>query len=343
MTEKPFLSVLSGKPQKVPPIWLMRQAGRYLPEYRDVRKGYRNFLDMVYDPGAACEVTLQPLRRYRFDAAILFSDILVVPDALGCQVDFVEGEGPKIAPFRFSDLALEGMNERLTPVFETVAEIREKMRLEGFSETALIGFCGAPWTLACYMIEGKGSRDFLKTRKEAFENPEGFQNLIDLLVEASISYLTGQIKAGVEAIQIFESHAGILSAQAYRKWVIAPIQKIVEGVKLQYPEIPVIGFPKGSGFLYEDFARDSGVDALGLDCQVDPLEASSLFSLPLQGNLDPAALLAGGEAMIRETEAILQAFSGKPFIFNLGHGVDKETSPETVALLVETIRKGENL
>ncbi len=338
---KPFLRALSGQVQDVPPIWLMRQAGRYLPEYRAVRAEVGGFLDLCYDPDRACEVTLQPIRRFGFDAAILFSDILVLPHALQQKVWFVEGEGPKLEPLRdASDLAIlqpDAVLGHLRPVFETVAKLNAALPME----TALIGFAGAPWTVATYMIEGGSSRDFAKTKIWTYRDPDSFQRLIDILVDATADYLVAQIDAGADAVQLFDSWAGALDEAGFRRWSLEPAKAIVERVRARHPDVPIIGFPRAAGPLYMDYAAETGVTAVSLD-QGLPAEWAAR-TLPrdvvTQGNLDPMALLAGGAALDRAVDHILQAFDGRPHIFNLGHGIIKETPPDHVERLVARIRR----
>ncbi|MDH5559086.1 MAG: uroporphyrinogen decarboxylase [Alphaproteobacteria bacterium] len=342
VSQKPFLRALKGENLKSPPLWLMRQAGRYLPEYREIRGNVSGFLELCYTPELAVEVTLQPIRRYGFDAAILFSDILVVPDALGQAVRFEEGEGPKLNPVRsvadLDILSLDRLHEHLAPVYETV----RRLSVELPDETALIGFAGAPWTVATYMVEGKGSRDFANARGWGLQDPEGFSKLIDLVTEATAAYLCRQVEAGAEVLQIFDSWAGVLSENEFEKWAIEPTAKIVSTVKARYPDIPVIGFPRGAGILYKRYVAETGVDAVSLDSTM-PLDwaAENLQDkVALQGNLDPLLLLGGGEPMDREIRRILDRLGKGPFIFNLGHGIIKETPPENVARLVDVVRGG---
>ncbi len=344
MTEKPYLSVLKGKKTSTPPIWLMRQAGRYLPEYRALRQESGSFLNMVYDPLKACEITLQPIRRFDMDAAILFSDILVIPDALGQKLDFVEGKGPVLDPIRtekaLAKFSLEKIDQTLDPVYEAVSNIRSALQEEGFKDTALIGFAGAPWTIACYMVDGMGSKDFIHTKRWAFEDPAGFQVLIDLITEATIHYLSNQIKAGAEAIQLFDSWCGILDEAQFMRWTIAPTKKIVSALKAAHPDIPITGFPRNAGLLYKAYIDHTGIDAVSLDYQL-PLDFAVnelQTKVPVQGNLDPSYLLAGGKEMKKAAENILNTFSSGPHIFNLGHGVIKETPIEHVEKLIEMIR-----
>ncbi len=337
---KPFLRVLDGEALFPPPIWLMRQAGRYLPEYREIRAKIPTFLDFCYTPSAAAEATLQPIRRFGFDAAILFSDILVVPDALGQKVTFEVNEGPRLEPIlstkAFLKLNEEVDLERLAPVFETIARVKADLS----DETALIGFCGAPWTVASYMIAGRGTPDQAPARLFAYEQPELFQRLIDRLTQASIDYLGRQIEAGVEAVQIFDTWAGVLPPREWERWCLAPIKAIVAGVKSSHKDARVIGFPKGVGPRLGEFATETGVDALGLDSAVDPKWADRNLDhgLVLQGNLDPLALVAGGAALEDGVTRILDAFRRRPHIFNLGHGIVPQTPVEHVAALIELIR-----
>ncbi len=339
---KPFLSALEGDTRFPPPLWLMRQAGRYLPEYREIRAKAPSFLDFCYTPALAAEATLQPIRRFGFDAAILFSDILVVPDALGQKVSFESGEGPRLDPILSAE-DFAKLNERidvarLAPVFETIERVAGNLP----EETALIGFCGAPWTVASYMLAGRGTPDQAPARLFAYRDPELCQRLIDRLVVASIDYLSAQIEAGVEAVQIFDSWAGVLPAGEFERWCVAPIKAIVSGLRRKGSAVRIIGFPKGVGVRLEAFARQTGVDALGLDSSVDPAWAAEAFdkSLVLQGNLDPLALLAGGTALEASARRILAAFKRRPHIFNLGHGVLPETPLAHVARLVELVRQG---
>ena len=337
---KPFLQVLKGKKTERPPIWLMRQAGRYLPEYRAVRADVGGFLDLCYTPKLATEVTLQPIRRYGFDAAILFSDILVVPDALGQEVTFVEGEGPRLDPVtsagEVAQLSTTWVRQRLEPVFEAIQLIKADLP----ADVALIGFCGAPWTVATYMVEGRGSRDFAAIKKWAYTDPDGFGKLIDLLVEGSADYLCAQIEAGVEAVQIFDTWAGVLPEPAFDAFVIEPTRRIVSKVRSVYPDFPIIGFPRGAGPIYPEYLARTGVTALGLDTAIPAAWAASVLQpkAPVQGNLDPIHLLAPGDGLEAEVRRIVSAFSSGPHIFNLGHGIIKETDPDTVADLVSWVR-----
>jgi uroporphyrinogen decarboxylase len=338
-----FLQPFAGRASSPPPVWLMRQAGRYLPEYRETRAKAGSFLNLCYTPKLACEVTLQPIRRYGFDAAILFSDILVVPDALGQPVRFAEGEGPRLDPLTgdadLAKLTLANAKAR----FETVAESVSLIRAGLPKETALIGFCGAPWTVATYMIGGRGSPDQATTRLVAYRDPEFFGRVIDLLVEASVAYLSLQIEAGADVVMIFDSWAGSLPDDEFAKWVTAPTKKLVSALRAKHPGIPVIGFPRGAGVASLGFALATGVEGVGCDTAM-PLGfmsgALAAQGIVVQGNLDPLLMIAGGEAMKRRAKQILDAMAGKRFIFNLGHGITPEAPPEHVAQLIELIRRG---
>ena len=336
---KPFLETLQGRIQTVPPVWLMRQAGRYLPEYRALRQEAGSFQAMIRNPDLAMEVTLQPLRRFNFDAAILFSDILVIPAALGQTVIFEDGRGPVLGPLRAFDALDAGkLHEHLNPVYETLGLLKTALPAEGFERTALIGFAGAPWTVACYMVEGAGSKEFAATRSLAYRDPETFARLIELLTTTTAAYLCRQIEAGAEAVQIFDSWAGLLPDAQFRAWVIEPTKKLVATIRASYPDIPVIGFPRGADAMYAVYARETGITALGLDERVALSEAAQ-FGLPVQGNLDPFALRAGGAILDTETDRIMSQLRGVPFVFNLGHGVNKDTPPEHVEQLVNRIRE----
>lgn len=338
-----FLDPFKGIVASPPPIWLMRQAGRYLPEYRATRSQAGGFLDLCYNPALAAEVTLQPIRRYGFDAAILFADILLVPDALGQPLRFAEGEGPLLEPIRSTaDLSLlkpEATRSKYDLVAETVARLRQDLP----AETALIGFCGAPWTVATYMVEGRGSKDQAAARLWAYRDREGFGRLIDILVETSIVYLCGQVKAGADVLQIFDTWAGSLPDDEFDRWVVEPTRRIVEGVKDHYPDVPVIGFPRGAGGSALWYVSETGVDGIGCDTAMPPYMMGEAFddeNVVVQGNLDPLLLVTGGEALEERTREILERMNGKRFIFNLGHGIVPETPPENVARLVEIVRGG---
>ncbi len=335
-----LLSVLTGKSVTPPPMWLMRQAGRYLPEYREVRAKAGGFLDLCYTPELAAEVTLQPIRRFGLDAAILFSDILVVPDALGQKVAFVEGEGPRLEPVRSSEDLARLDRERTGPTFARVYETVTRVRAALAPETALIGFCGAPWTVATYMVGGRGSTDQAEARLWAYRDADGFSALIDLLVQASIDYLDGQVQAGADALQIFDTWAGALSEPEFQRWVVAPTRRIVTELKRRHPRVPIIGFPRGAGTKAADYLETTGVDGLGCDTgmPLDEMRALTRGGKAVQGNIDPLLLVAGGAALDTRVRETLDAMRGVPFIFNLGHGIVPETPPEHVARLVALVR-----
>jgi uroporphyrinogen decarboxylase len=338
---KPFLKVMVGEACFPPPVWLMRQAGRYLPEYQVIRAKTLSFLDFCYTPALAAEATLQPVRRFGFDAAILFSDILVVPDALGQKVSFEPNEGPRLDPIvtpgDFARLDETINRNRLSPVFETIERV--KQHLPG--DVALIGFCGAPWTLACYMIAGKSTPDQAPARLFAYRYPDQFQRLVDLLVQASIDYLAWQIDAGVEAVQIFDTWASVLPSAEFERWCLAPVAAIVAGLRRRHKNARVIGFPKGAGQHLGNFAARTRVDALGLDSTIDPRWAAKTLDsgLVLQGNLDPLALIVGGKALENGVREILSAFHGRPHIFNLGHGILPQTPIDHVSLMLDRLRQ----
>ncbi len=338
-TGKPLLDVCQGQILSRPPIWLMRQAGRYLPEYRAIRAKAPSFLDFCYDPAAASEATLQPIRRFGFDAAILFSDILVIPDALGQKVRFEQGEGPRLDPIETIEDFLKLREEIdlavVAPVFETVERVAGVLP----KSVALIGFCGAPWTVASYMIAGRGTPDQAPARLFAYRERALFQRLIDRLVSASIDYLCRQFEAGVELVQIFDSWAGVLPQSEYEAWCLAPIRAIVAGVRQRRPNAVIIGFPRGIGTRLNDFAVETGVDVLGLDSSAELAFAARLDpDLVLQGNLDPLALLAGGAALEKGVASILGELRGRPFIFNLGHGILPATPIAHVERLLTLVR-----
>jgi len=334
----PLLSVLRGAVPARPPLWLMRQAGRYLPEYRALRAEKGGFLDLCYDSESAAEVTLQPIRRFGFDGAILFSDILVVPHALGQDLWFEAGEGPRLAPpLVEGELAsLVPAPQRLAPVIDTVRRVRAALA----PQTTFLGFAGSPWTVATYMVAGQGSKDHAAARRMAYQQPAKFGAIIDAVIETTVDYLSAQIAAGVDAVQLFDSWAGSLSPAQFRQWVIAPNARIVKALKLRHPDTPIIGFPKGAGAKLVDYAQETGIDALGLDETLDPAWAARELPahLPLQGNLDPLALIAGGETLDRAVDAILEALSGRPHIFNLGHGILPDTPIAHVEQLVARVR-----
>lgn len=338
MTEKSLLAVLKGERRDPPPVWLMRQAGRYLPEYRELRAQKGGFLELCYDPESAAEVTLQPIRRFGFDGAILFSDILVIPHALGQDLWFEAGEGPRLAP-PLIDAALSGLTavpERLAPVLETVRRVAVALP----PTTTFLGFAGSPWTVATYMVAGQGSKDQGAARTMAYSDPAAFQAIIDAIVTATVDYLSGQISAGVDAVQLFESWAGSLSPAQFERWVIAPNAEVIRRLRDRHPDTPIIGFPKGAGGKLAAYARETGVDALGIDETVDPIWADAILppGLPVQGNLDPLALLAGGGALESAIDAIRAAFAGRPHIFNLGHGIIPEVPIAHVEALLARLR-----
>ena len=339
-----FLKPFAGEAITPPPVWLMRQAGRYLPEYRELRAKAGSFLDLCYSPVMAAEVTLQPIRRFGFDAAILFSDILVVPHALGQKLEFKDGEGPVLEPIR-SQADLSRLDARRTPerfrlVFETVARVRDGLP----AGTALIGFCGAPWTVATYMIAGHGSPDQADARLWAYRDRAGFSRLVDLIAEVSIEYLSGQILAGADVVQIFDTWAGNLPGDELERWVIAPTRRIVASLRARHPEVPIIGFPRGIGVHVPHYIDETGIDAIGCDTTMPLPELKERIvdlGIVMQGNLDPLLLVAGGAALEARTREILAEAAGVPFVFNLGHGIVPQTPPENVARLLEIIREAQ--
>jgi uroporphyrinogen decarboxylase len=337
---KPLLRVLTGVREIVPPVWLMRQAGRYLPEYRALRAKAESFLDLCFDSERAAEITLQPVRRFGLDAAILFSDILVVPHALGQRVSFRDGEGPQLDaltdPAALSKIACELDHGKLEPIYQTIARVKRDLP----AAVTLLGFCGAPWTLATYMIAGAGTTDQLPARLFAYRFPDAFAKLVDILVEASASYLIRQLAAGAEAVQIFDTWAGILPAGEFERWCIQPCARIVERVRKEIPGAKIIGFPRGAATELERYLKAVAVDAVGLDWTVELAFARDHIQplRPVQGNLDPLALVAGGAALDRSIDAILEAFSPRPFIFNLGHGVLPVTPIAHVEQMIARVR-----
>lgn len=333
-----LLDTLRGSNGVQRPIWLMRQAGRYLPEYRELRAEKGGFLALVYDSEAAAEITVQPLRRFGFDGAILFSDILIVPYAMGQDLQFLVGEGPHLSP-RLVDHALgslQAVPERLAPIYETVRQVVAQIS----PQTTMLGFAGSPWTIATYMVNGEGSRDQHETRAYAYRDPAAFQAIIDGIVAVTVEYLDGQIKAGAEAIQLFDSWAGSLAPREFEKWVIAPNAAIVKAVKALHPTVPIIGFPKGSGEKLAAYARETGVDAVGVDETVDPIWAARELpaNMPVQGNLDPLLLLAGGDELEARAIGVLEAFADRPHVFNLGHGIGQTTPIAHVEQLLSVVR-----
>ena len=333
-----LLDTLRGANTAQRPVWLMRQAGRYLPEYRALRAEKGGFLKLVYDSEAAAEITLQPIRRYGLDGAILFSDILIVPYAMGQELEFLVGEGPRLSP-RLVDVALENLHavpDRLSPIYATVKRVKAMLP----ADKTMLGFAGSPWTVATYMVAGEGSRDQHDTRAMAYRDPGAFQAIIDAITTVTIEYLGGQILAGAEAVQLFDSWAGSLAPREFERWVIAPNAAIVAALTARYPHIPVIGFPKGAGEKLPAYARETGVAALGLDETIDPVWAAQVLpaGLPVQGNLDPLLLIAGGAELERQTLRILDAFAGRPHIFNLGHGIGQTTPLKHVGELLSLVR-----
>lgn len=338
--DRPLLAVLKGERRDPPPIWLMRQAGRYLPEYRALRATKGGFLELCYDPESAAEVTLQPIRRFAFDGAILFSDILVIPHALGQDLRFDAGEGPRLSPPLVDGAlaALEAVPARLAPVYETVRRVAAALP----PRTSFLGFAGSPWTVATYMVAGQGSKDQADARRLAYRDPAAFGTLIDAVVAATVDYLSGQIAAGVHAVQLFDSWAGSLAPAQFERWVVAPNAAIVARLRARHPGVPIIGFPKGAGAKLPPYARETGVDALGLDETVEPEWADAALppGLPVQGNLDPLALVTGGAALETATARIRAAFRTRPHVFNLGHGIVPDAPIAHVEQLLALLRGG---
>src|SRR3978361_286658 len=342
---KRLLRTLGGEAVWPPPVWLMRQAGRYLAEYRAIRAGVKDFIALCTTPALAAEVTLQPIRRYGFDAAILFSDILMLPWALGHGLAFKEGEGPVLPKLHdaagVAALDPARVAEKVAPIMETVRLVRSGLATEGFAGTTLIGFAGAPFTVACYMVEGGGSKDFAAVRGMAYAQPALFQRLMDVLTEASIEYLSAQVVAGAEVLMLFDSWAGVLSPSLFRAHCVAPAVRIVSALKARHPGVPIIGFPRLAGVMTRVYAA-TGVDGVGVDTGSDIAAVAAMLpaQVAVQGNLDPLAVVAGGSAMATEASAILHVMRGRPFIFNLGHGIVPQTPPEHVAALLELVRAG---
>ena len=336
---KPLLRALAGETMSRPPWWLMRQAGRYLPEYREVRARTRDFIELCLTPKLAAEVTLQPVRRYRMDGAILFSDILMLPLALGQKLAYVEGEGPVLERIEdqagLAQLDSSRTIRHLEPVFEAVERVATSLG----PETALIGFAGSPWTVATYMVEGGTSRDFRRVKSWSYRDASGFSALIDLLTEGTIEFLSGQIEAGAELVQLFDSWAGILPERAFARWVIEPTSRIVAALKQRHPRHPVIGFPRGAGVLYEQYLVETGVDGIALDTTVPANYARERLQplATVQGNLDPVLLMCGGDALELAVREVRRTLGGGPYVFNLGHGVLPETPPQNVELLARLL------
>jgi uroporphyrinogen decarboxylase len=337
---KSLLNVLNGETVSPPPIWMMRQAGRYLPEYRELRAKAGSFLDLCFNPEWAAEVTLQPVRRFGFDAAILFSDILVIPYALGQDVTFSAGEGPQLPPLQdahaIAALRSEVDQNKLAPIYETIRRVKVQLP----PHVTFLGFCGAPWTVATYMIAGHGTPDQAPARLFAYREPKAFSLLIEKLVESSIAYLVAQLQAGVDAVQLFDTWAGVLPPEEFQKWCIEPAAKIVDSVRKIIPDAKIIGFPRGVSDLLPDYAAQVKVNAISVDWTANrkQLVATIDKSIALQGNLDPLALLAGGDALDRAIDAIMNDFSGRPFIFNLGHGILPPTPIAHVERMIARVR-----
>lgn len=337
---KPLLEVLSGRRQPVPPLWMMRQAGRYLPEYRELRAKAGSFLDLCFTPEFAAEVTLQPIRRFNFDAAIIFSDILVIPHALGRSVRFEAGEGPRLDPLDTPDkvatLAATADFSKLEPVYEALRRVRRELD----PRIALIGFCGAPWTVATYMVAGQGTPDQAPARMMAYRHPEAFAKIIDTIVENSIIYLLEQLKAGADVLQIFDTWAGVLPPREFQRWSVEPTQRIVAGVRKQAPGARIIGFPRGAGAQLPSYVEATGVDGVSIDWAAEPslIRDKVQSRVAVQGNLDPLVLIAGGDALDRAVDDVLASYAGGRLIFNLGHGIQPETPIAHVEQMVKRVR-----
>lgn len=338
--QKLLVRALAGEILPRPPVWFMRQAGRYLPEYRKIREKMENFLEFCYSPKQAAEVTLQPIDRFGLDAAIIFSDILVIPDALGRDVDFISGRGPVMPPLEkaadVSAISPDDLRRHLAPVYEAIGRVRERLP----HETALIGFAGAPWTVASYMIEGGSSRDFGKLKSWAYGRPRELETLLGILVEAISEHLIAQIEAGADVVQLFDSWAGAVAASEFDRWVINPTAEIVKRVKAAHPKVPIIGFANKAGLMHDPYAQKTGIDGVSIDSSVPVSWAVATLQgqCAVQGNLDPQLLVAGGAGLVQEAETILETLGQGPFVFNLGHGIVPETPPEHVAQLAEFIR-----
>jgi uroporphyrinogen decarboxylase len=341
VSAKPFLDVLAGQRQQVPPVWMMRQAGRYLPEYREVRARAGGFLDLCFTPEFAAEVTLQPIRRFGFDAAIIFSDILVIPYALGRSVRFEAGEGPRLdpldAPDKVASLASQADFGKLEPVYEALRRVRSELD----AKVALIGFCGAPWTVATYMVAGEGTPDQAPARMMAYQHPDAFSKIIDTLVDNSIQYLLGQLEAGADAVQIFDTWAGVLPPREFLRWSVEPTARIVAGVRKETPDARIIGFPRGAGPLLPAYIGATSVDAVSIDWTSDPtfIRERVQNRVAVQGNLDPLALIAGGTALDRAVNDVLANYAKGRLIFNLGHGIQPETPIAHVEQMVKRVRE----
>jgi uroporphyrinogen decarboxylase len=338
---KPFLDVLAGQRQQVPPIWMMRQAGRYLPEYRELRAKAGGFLDLCFRPEFAAEVTLQPIRRFGFDAAIIFSDILVIPYALGRSVRFEAGEGPRLDPLdtpdKIAGLASQADFSKLEPVYEALRRVRGELE----SKVALIGFCGAPWTVATYMVAGQGTPDQAPARMMAYRHPQAFADIIDTLVDNSIEYLRGQLRAGADALQIFDTWAGVLPPREFQRWSVEPTARIVAGVRKQVPDAKIIGFPRGAGPLLPAYVDATQVNAVSIDWTADPafIRERVQNRVAVQGNLDPLVLISGGDALDRAVDDVLSNYAAGRLIFNLGHGIQPETPIAHVERMVRRVKE----
>jgi len=337
---KPLLRVLAGDRMPVPPIWMMRQAGRYLPEYRELRAKAGGFLELCFTPEFAAEVTLQPIRRFNFDAAIIFSDILVIPYALGREVRFEAGEGPRLDPLdtpaKVETLAAQADFGKLEPVYEALRRVRRELD----PKIALIGFCGAPWTVATYMVAGQGTPDQAPARMMAYAHPEAFSKIIDVLVRNSVRYLLGQLAAGADVLQIFDTWAGILPPREFLRWSIEPTRRIVEGVRAKAPDARIIGFPRGAGAQLPDYVQATGVDAVSIDWAAEPslIRERVQAKVAVQGNLDPLALIAGGAALDQAVDDVLANYGKGRLIFNLGHGIQPETPIAHVEQMIKRVR-----
>jgi uroporphyrinogen decarboxylase len=337
---KPLLRVLDRQCETIPPIWMMRQAGRYLPEYRAVREKAGGFLDLCFNSALAAEVTLQPVRRFGFDAAILFSDILVIPLALGRKLWFVEGEGPRLEPLADAKAAMslrQEINQKLlAPIYETVRRVKGELR----PETTLIGFCGAPWTVATYMVAGQGTPDQAPAKNLATQAPEAFQHIIDCLVDASVEYLTRQLEAGADVVQIFDTWAGSLPAQDFERWCVQPTKRLVAKLRARRPGTKVIGFPRGAGQNIPRYVDETGIDAVSLESGIERNFARAQIQsrVPVQGNVDPLILREGGGGLDQEVDDVLKAFADGPFIFNLGHGILPDTPIAHVERMLKRVR-----
>jgi uroporphyrinogen decarboxylase len=339
-SSKPFVDVLNGHRQPVPPVWMMRQAGRYLPEYRELRARAGSFLDLCFTPEFAAEVTLQPIRRFSFDAAIIFSDILVIPHALGREVRFEVGEGPRLDPLdtpeKIKSLATAADFTKLEPVYEALRRVRSELG----PTTALIGFCGAPWTVATYMVAGKGTPDQAPARMLAYREPEAFARIIDVLVENSIQYLLGQLAAGADVLQIFDTWAGVLPPREFQRWSTEPTHRIVEGVRKKVPDAKIIGFPRGAGAQLPAYVERTGINGVSIDWAAEPsfVREHIQSRVAVQGNLDPLVLIAGGAALDRAVDDVLENYAGGRLIFNLGHGIQPETPIAHVEQMLKRVR-----